>query len=159
MAKKKKIKKKKGILKKYKLKKYKTEFKKVYNFFNMRLKPYRRYRKPIFKIVVTNKRNRVEKTLGYFNPFEIKFRPIQYDWRKPVMTAKLVILNRENTIYWLKYGALPSRFLFWLLGCLGVLKSEPDDGTHYVKKFHAAGSRTRAYWSDLMKKVEEAYRD
>jgi len=90
----------------------------------MRLQAYRRYQKPIYKIVVVNQNNRIVYTLGYYNPFKLNFRTTYRSIPKPIFTAKIISIDRHNTLLWLKNGVIPSLFLSSILNDMGLLKTQ-----------------------------------
>lgn len=105
--------------------KYNTNFLDAYCLYSMRLQVYRRYQRPIYKIVVTNPNNRIVKTLGYYNPFKIKFRKTYKSLPQPMFFGKVIALDRLNTIIWLRKGVIPSSpFLYYLLYDMGLLKTQ-----------------------------------
>lgn len=105
--------------------KYNTHFLDAYCLYTIRLQVYRRYQKPIYKIVVTNPNNRIVKTLGYYNPFKIKFRKTYKSLPQPIFFGKVIALDRLNTLIWLRKGVIPSSpFLFYLLYDMGLLKTQ-----------------------------------
>lgn len=104
--------------------KYNTRFLKCHTFYYMRLQAYRRYQKPIYKIVVVNQNNRIVYTLGYYNPFKLNFRTTYRSIPKPLFTAKVISLDRHNTLLWLKNGVIPSLFLSFILNDMGLLKTQ-----------------------------------
>lgn len=105
--------------------KYNTHFLDAYCLYSIRLQVYRRYQKPIYKIVVTNPNNRIVKTLGYYNPFKIKFRKTYKSLPQPIFFGKVIALDRLNTLIWLRKGVIPSSpFLFYLLYDMGLLKTQ-----------------------------------
>lgn len=102
-----------------------SKFVKSRSIYKIRLQVYRRYQKPLYKIVVTNPNNRIVSTLGYYNPFKIKFRQTYKDLQHSNFTAKVVAINRVNTLFWLRYGIVPSStFLYFLLHDMGLLKTQ-----------------------------------
>jgi ribosomal protein S16 len=90
----------------------------------MRLQAYRRYQKPIYKIVVVNQNNRIVYTLGYYNHFKLIFLTTYRSIPKPLFTAKVISLDRHNTLLWLKNGVIPSLFLSFILNDMGLLKTQ-----------------------------------
>lgn len=104
--------------------KYNTRFLNSHTFYFMRLQPYRRYQKPIYKIVVTNQNNRIVSTLGYYNPFKIKFRITYKKLSQPLFAGKVIAIDRTDTLLWLRKGVIPSIFLSFLLRDMGLLKTQ-----------------------------------
>lgn len=105
--------------------KYNTRFFKLRNAaYYMRLQPFRRYQRPIYKIVVVNKNNRIVYTLGYYNPFKINFRTTYRAKTKVDFVAKIISLDRRNTIAWLCLGVIPSTFLCYILNDMGLFKTQ-----------------------------------
>ena len=104
-------------------KKYNTRFLVPHTFYFMRLQAYRRYQKPIYKIVVTNQNNRVISTLGYYNPFKIRFRSTYRTFLRPDFSAKVIAIDRQQTLFWLRRGIVPSVSLSCLLNDMGLLKT------------------------------------
>jgi ribosomal protein S16 len=91
----------------------------------MRLELLPRYQHPMYKIVVTNSNNRIVATLGYYNPFKIKFNTTYRDVQTSLFTGKVVAIDRFNTIVWLRKGIVPSSiFLCFLLYDMGLLKTQ-----------------------------------
>ncbi len=104
---------------------YNSKFIKSRAIYKIRLQVYRRYQKPLYKIVVTNPKNRIVSTLGYYNPFKIKLRQTYKDLQYSNLTAKIVAINRVNTLAWLRHGVIPSStFLYFLLYDMGLLKTQ-----------------------------------
>jgi len=89
----------------------------------MRLQVYRRYQKPIYKIVVTNQNNRIVATLGYYNPFKLYFRSSYKTFFHSDFAAKVVALDRQLTLSWLRRGVVPTVSLSCLLYDMGLLKT------------------------------------
>jgi ribosomal protein S16 len=112
-----------------------TRYLKARNFYHLRFKVYRRYQKPIFKIVVVKPNNRIVYTLGYFNPFKINFRESYRDVSQPLFTAKTVFIDREKTIAWLRMGLIPSIPLCYLLNDVGLLKTRSSNPSKIVDEF------------------------
>lgn len=113
--------------------KYNSKFLKSHTFYRMRLQVFRRYNKPIYKIVVVNSRNRIVYTLGYYNPFKINFRSTYKILSKADFTAKIISIDRKNTIIWLNHGVIPSLFLSYILNDMGLLKTHlsfDSDSSH-----------------------------
>ena len=105
--------------------KYNTNFLDSYCLYSMRLQVYRRYQKPIYKIVITNSNNRIVKTLGYYNPFKIKFRTTYKSLPQPMFFGKVIALDRLNTLIWLRKGVIiSSPFLCFLLYDMGLIKTQ-----------------------------------
>jgi ribosomal protein S16 len=104
--------------------KYSTRFFTPHTFYFMRFQVYRRFQKPIYKIVVTNKNNRVVSTLGYYNPFKIRFRSNYRELLQPEFSAKLLVIDRQQTLIWLCRGVVPTRSLSCLLNNMGLLKTQ-----------------------------------
>jgi ribosomal protein S16 len=90
----------------------------------MRLQTYRRYQKPIYKIVVTNQNNRIVATLGYYNPFKIKFKTTYKNFPPILFVGKVIAIDRASTLLWLRKGVVPSIFLSFLLHDMGLLKTQ-----------------------------------
>lgn len=103
--------------------KYNTRFLTPHTFYFMRLQAYRRYQRPIYKIVVTNHNNRIVSTLGYYNPFKISFRSSYRTLFRADFTAKVVAVDRRLTLSWLRRGVVPTVPLFCLLHDMGLLKT------------------------------------
>lgn len=104
-------------------KKYNTRFLTPHTFYFMRLQVYRRYQRPIYKIVVTNQNNRIVSTLGYYNPFKLSFRSSYKTLFHSDFTAKVVAIDRQLTLSWLRRGVLPTASLSCLLYDMGLLKT------------------------------------
>lgn len=105
--------------------KYNTKFFDAYCLYSMRLQTYRRYQKPIYKIVIVNHNNRIVKTLGYYNPFKIKFRATYKELPFPLFAGKVIALDRFSTLSWLRKGVVPSSiFLCFLLHDMGLIKTQ-----------------------------------
>lgn len=104
-------------------KKYSTRFLTPHTFYFMRLQAYRRYQKPIYKIVVTNQNNRIISTLGYYNPFKISFRSTYRTLLRSGFSAKVIAIDRQRTLFWLRRGIVPSVPLSCLLNDMGLLKT------------------------------------
>jgi ribosomal protein S16 len=105
--------------------KYSTNILNSYSSYTMRLELLPRYQHPMYKIVVTNSNNRIVATLGYYNPFKIKFNTTYRDIQTPLFTGKVVAIDRFNTIVWLRKGIVPSSiFLCFLLYDMGLLKTQ-----------------------------------
>lgn len=112
-----------------------TKYLKARNFYHLRFKVYRRYQKPIYKIVVVKPNNRIVYTLGYFNPFKINFRESYRDVSQPLFTAKLVSIDHEKTVAWLRMGLIPSIPLCYLLNDAGLLKTRSSKPSKIVDEF------------------------
>lgn len=108
-------------------KKYNTRFLAPHTFYFMRLQTYRRYQKPIYKIVVTNQNNRVISTLGYYNPFKISFRSTYRTFLRTGFSAKVIAIDRQRTLFWLRRGIVPSVSLSCLLNDMGLLKTHSSE--------------------------------
>jgi ribosomal protein S16 len=115
--------------------KYNTRFLNSHTFYFMRLQPYRRYQKPIYKIVVTNQNNRIVSTLGYYNPFKIKFRISYKKLPQPLFAGKVIAIDRINTLLWLRKGVIPSIFLSFLLHDMGLLKTQSSSVSNELQIF------------------------
>jgi ribosomal protein S16 len=89
----------------------------------MRLQVYRRYQRPIYKIVVANQNNRVVSTIGYYNPFKLSFRSSYKTLFNADFTAKIVAIDRQLTLSWLRRGVVPTASLSCLLHDMGLLKT------------------------------------
>jgi ribosomal protein S16 len=101
----------------------------------MRLQVYRRYQKPIYKIVVTNQNNRIVSTLGYYNPFKLHFRSSYKTLFHSEFTAKVVAIDRQSTLSWLRRGVIPTASLSCLLYDMGLLKTHLSGKSFKVVQF------------------------
>jgi len=125
------------------------KFIKSRSIYKIRLQVYRRYQKPLYKIVITNSNNRIVSTLGYYNPFKIKFRQTYKDLQHSNFTAKVVAINRLNTISWLRQGVVPSSaFLYFLLDDMGLLKTQSSVAFHRFVNFNARAHRLSTFFLD-----------
>jgi ribosomal protein S16 len=104
-------------------KRYNTRFLTQHTFYFLRLQAYRRYQRPIYKIVVTNQNNRIVSTLGYYNPFKINFRSSYRTLFRSDLVAKIIALDRQATLFWLRRGVVPTAPLSCLLHDMGLLKT------------------------------------
>jgi ribosomal protein S16 len=105
--------------------KYNTNILNSYSSYSMRLEVLSRFQQPLYKIVVTNPNNRIVATLGYYNPFKLKFRTTYRNVQLPLFHGKVVAIDRINTIVWLRKGVVPSSiFLCFLLYDMGLLKTQ-----------------------------------
>jgi len=116
-------------------KKYNTRFLTPHTFYFMRLQAYRRYQKPIYKIVVTNQTNRIIATLGYYNPFKISFRSTYRTLLRPNFSAKVIAIDRRQTLFWLRRGIVPSVPLSCLLNDMGLLKTHLSERSFKFENF------------------------
>lgn len=114
-----------------------TKYLKARNFYHLRFKVYRRYQKPIYKIVVVKPNNRIVYTLGYFNPFKINFRESYRDVSQPLFTAKTIFVDREKTVAWLRAGLIPSVPLCYLLNDVGLLKTRSSNPSKIADEFES----------------------
>jgi ribosomal protein S16 len=101
----------------------------------MRLQAYRRYQKPIYKIVVTNQNNRIVSTLGYYNPFKIDFRSTYRTLFRADFSAKIVAIDRQRTLFWLRRGVVPTAPLSCLLHDMGLLKTHLSGRSFKFEQF------------------------
>lgn len=117
--------------------------------YKIRLQAYRRYQKPLYKIVVTNSNNRIVSTLGYYNPFKIKFRQTYKDLQHSNFSAKVVAINRLHTLSWLRYGVIPSSaFLYFLLDDMGLLKTQSSLSFSKFSNFNTKMYRFSPFFID-----------
>jgi len=116
----------------------------------MRLQPYRRYQKPIYKIVVTNQNNRIVSTLGYYNPFKIRFRITYKKLPQPLFAGKVIAIDRTNTLLWLRKGVIPSIFLSFLLHDMGLLKTQSSSISNELQIFKKQISKILPILMDYM---------
>jgi ribosomal protein S16 len=125
------------------------KFVKSRSIYKIRLQAYRRYQKPLYKIVITNSNNRIVATLGYYNPFKIKFRQTYKNLQHSNFTAKVVAINRLNTISWLRQGVVPSSaFLYFLLDDMGLLKTQSSVVFHKFVNFNTRAHRLSTFFVD-----------
>jgi ribosomal protein S16 len=115
--------------------KYNTKFLKSHTFYFMRLQVYRRYQKPIYKIVVVNQNNRIVHTLGYYNPFKINFRTSYRTISQSSFMGKVISIDRYTTMSWLRKGVIPSLFLSFILNDMGLLKTHSSDSSRFSNDF------------------------
>lgn len=130
-----------------------TKYLKARNFYHLRFKVYRRYQKPIYKIVVVKPNNRIVYTLGYFNPSKINFRESYRDVSQPLFTAKTVFIDREKTIVWLRTGLIPTIPLCYLLNDVGLLKtrsSKPSKIVDELDSFRSDSYRLLSTFIDTL---------
>ncbi len=94
-----------------------------YNSFRIRFQPVIRYRKPYYRIIVTNLRNSFLACLGFYNPHRICFNQSYKKEEFESLQGKILVLDARQTMYWLKVGAIPQPFLVLWLYRIGLLKS------------------------------------
>jgi ribosomal protein S16 len=106
-----------------------------HTFYFLRLQAYRRYQKPIYKIVVTNQNNRIISTVGYYNPFKISFRSTYRTLLRADFSAKVIAIDRQQILFWLRRGIIPSVTLSCLLNDMGLLKTHLSQQSFKFKDF------------------------
>lgn len=102
------------------------KFLSLHSSYYMRLEVYRRHKKPIFKIVVTNHRNRVVACLGYYNPFEISLKTTYTSLIFNSLKGKTLGIDVVAAAHWLKKDIIVSPFLGLLLEAMGLIKFGTD---------------------------------
>jgi ribosomal protein S16 len=120
------------------------KFLSLHTSYYMRLEVYRRHKRPIFKIVVTNHRNRVVACLGYYNPFGVSFKSTYTNLVFSSLKGKTLGIDTLAAAHWLTKDIIVSPFLVVLLEALGLLKVSLG-GADSFRFFHDA--RVDAYQS------------
>lgn len=93
-----------------------------YNSYRIRFQLVIRYRKPYYRIVVTNFRNSFLACLGFYNPHIIRFNQSYKKLEFKSLQGKMLVLDLEQTTYWLRLGAIPQPFLVFWFYRIGLLK-------------------------------------
>lgn len=121
------------------------KFLSLHSSYYMRLEVYRRHKKPIFKIVVTNQRNRVVACLGYYNPFEISLKTTYTSLIFNSLKGKTLGIDVVAVAHWLKKDIIVSPFLGLLLESMGLIKLGTDNSVNFLQSFYTV--RADAYRS------------
>jgi ribosomal protein S16 len=93
-----------------------------YNSFRIRFQPVIRYRKPYYRIVVTNFRNSLLACLGFYNPHIIQFKQSYKKAEFDSLQGKMLVLDSQQTKHWLRLGAIPQPFLVLWFYRIGLIK-------------------------------------
>ena len=96
------------------------------SFFNYRIRLHRsgRYKKPIYKIVVVNFNNRIVSQIGYYAPHlnsELVGKKKKY-YASFYIRKKIIFLDRNACISWLRKSVKLSPFIFYVFLTLGLIK-------------------------------------
>jgi len=126
------------------------KFLSLHSSYYMRLEVYRRHKKPIFKIVVTNQRNRIVACLGYYNPFEISLKTTYTSLIFNSLKGKTLGIDVVAAARWLKKDIIISPLLGLLLEAMGLLKinmgvDEGEGSANFLHSFYVV--RADAYRS------------
>jgi len=95
--------------------------------FRIRLERSKRFQYPFYFIVVTNSRDGILKTIGYYNPKQQFYRgsgKLFFNKKNRLkIGSKLFGLNLKLLCSWLLKGAIPNRRLFRVFKYAGVFKN------------------------------------
>lgn len=108
-----------------------------YNSFRIRFQPVIRYRRPYYRIVVTNFRNSLLACLGFYNPHIIQFKQSYKREEFDSLQGKMLVLDSQQTKYWLKLGAIPQPFLvlwFYRIGLIKLDRPVINHSTRQIKR-------------------------
>lgn len=108
-----------------------------YNSFRIRFQPVIRYRRPYYRIVVTNLRNSLLACLGFYNPHILNFKQSYKRAEFVSLQGKMLVLDSEQTKYWLKIGAIPQPFLvlwFYRIGLIKLDRPIVNSSTRQIKR-------------------------
>ncbi len=94
--------------------------------FRIRLERSKRFQYPFYFIVVTNSRDGILKTIGYYNPKRIllreSFTSSYNKYNKLKIGSKLFGVDIRVLCMWLSRGAMPSGRLYRVFKQIGVFK-------------------------------------